>query len=744
MFYRTTNSFNFHQLKKALFAFALVFLLFSSAKAQLIINEVSQGPSGSKEYIELLVVSTPSCTTIPCVDLRGFYIDDNNGDYANGTGTGIAQGCVRFKNTAFWSCIPIGTLIVIYNDVDPNSSIPADDLLMTDGNCKLIIPVSNCTLFEANVDEPSLSVSTHPSSNFVNCGDWSTLAMANSDDSFQTRDASGNAIFSVSWGNNSTGSSIYFSGTATGMVAYITNVNDNNPNNQSNWTQVTTSGNETPGAPNSTANAAWISSMNNNCSPIIPLTLTTNVTNSSCTCDGSITVIPTGGIAPYSYSWATSTVTTATASGLCAGTHIITVTSANGCSTNTTETITSNGTLNISVTSAAICAGQSATLTATGAANYVWSTGATTDNITESPSATQTYTVTGTSNGCTGTATGTITIGTSLNITVSPATICAGQSTTLTATGADNYVWSTGATTNSITESPTTNQTYTVTGTSNGCTGTATATVIINASPEVVVTADKVSDCEPFCVLFNQTTFGANVIEWDWDFGNGVSSDLAAPQYCYSNVGSHTVSLAVTTDEGCVKTVVYTDFITLESKPTASFTVPLPISSIDAEVDFTNTSIGALLWNWNFGDTLNANNNTSQLINPTHAYSEEGNYCVTLIASNNSGCMDTSIQCFEVEPLFTFYIPNSFTPNSDGKNDEFYGLGNNILEYELSIYNRWGKEIFHTHDINEKWDGKMNAGNKELCQRDVYVYLFIVRDINNEKHKYTGSVTLVR
>ncbi|MGB3946523.1 MAG: PKD domain-containing protein [Bacteroidia bacterium] len=880
MFYRTTNSFNFTLLKKALLAFVFASLIFS-AKAQLIINEVSQGPSGSKEYVELLVVGTPTCSSIPCVDIRGYYIDDNNGVYASGSGTGIAQGCVRFKNTSFWSCIPIGTLIVIYNDSDANSSLPADDLTMSDGNCRLIIPASNCTLLESNTDEPSLSSSAFPSNGFVTCGDWTTLAMANSDDSFQTRDAAGNALFSVSWGNNNANSSIYFSGTSSTMVAYMSNTDDNNPNTQSNWTRVAASGNETPGAPNNAANAAWIASMNNGCTPLTPLTLTTTSNDATCSCDGSITVTASGGIGPYTYSWSPSGGSGATASNLCAGTYTVTVTGSNGCSTTTSKTIANTGNLSITVNSETICAGQSATLTATGADDYVWSTGASTDNIsespttnttytvtgtsgnctatatgtitvsgalsisvnseticagqsatltatgaddyvwsngattnsitespsadetytitgtsngctgtatatitvsgalsisvnseticagqtatltatgaddyvwsngattnsiTESPSADETYTITGTSNGCTGTATATITVGSSLNITVNSETICAGQTATLTATGADDYVWSNGATTTSITESPSADETYTVTGTSNGCTGTATATITITASPEVTFIANKTSDCEPFCVSFTSNS-SSTITNWSWNFGDNQSSDIATPEHCFNNVGAYTVSLSATANNGCVTTVVYPNFINLEAKPVADFLIPLPVTSIDAEVVFTNTSTGAELWNWNFGDTLNPDNNTSDIANPAHSYTDAGTYCVTLVASTNSGCKDTSFQCFEIDPQFTFYIPNAFTPNNDGKNDEFYGAGSSIMEYELSIHDRWGKEVFHTTNIDEKWDGKMNKGNREICQQDTYIYIFTIRDKNKEMHQYSGSVSLIR
>ncbi|MDP1744543.1 MAG: hypothetical protein Q8L90_03135, partial [Bacteroidota bacterium] len=174
------------KIRKVVLLLTLLLAFVSFSKAQLIINEVSQGPTGSKEFVELLVVGTATCSSIPCMDLRGYYIDDNNGNHATGVGTGIAQGCIRFKSTAFWSCIPIGTLIVIYNDADINASIPADDISMSDGNCKLVFPISNCTLLEENVSLPSTTTATYPTTGFSACGSWGSLAMANGDDSFQT------------------------------------------------------------------------------------------------------------------------------------------------------------------------------------------------------------------------------------------------------------------------------------------------------------------------------------------------------------------------------------------------------------------------------------------------------------------------------------------------------------------------------------------------------------------------------
>ena len=119
------------------FILSLFSFLISSFQAQhLIINEVSQG-TGTSEYVEFVVIGTPTCASpIPGFDLRKVIIDDNNGNFATGSGTGIAPGAIRFANSTFWQNIPQGTLIVIYNETSANPSLPPDDLSLNDGTCR--------------------------------------------------------------------------------------------------------------------------------------------------------------------------------------------------------------------------------------------------------------------------------------------------------------------------------------------------------------------------------------------------------------------------------------------------------------------------------------------------------------------------------------------------------------------------------------------------------------------------------
>jgi gliding motility-associated-like protein len=94
-----------------------------------------------------------------------------------------------------------------------------------------------------------------------------------------------------------------------------------------------------------------------------------------------------------------------------------------------------------------------------------------------------------------------------------------------------------------------------------------------------------------------------------------------------------------------------------------------------------------------------------------------------------------------IKPLFTFYVPNAFTPNNDGVNDLFFGEGTGIKKYEMSIYNRWGEKIFHSQDQNEKWNGGVTEW---YVQNDVYQYVFKITDVLNKIHLIKGHVTVIR
>lgn len=333
------------------------FLITFVHSQQLIINEVSQGVVSNGEYVEFVVIGTPTCVTpVPTVDLRTIIFDDNNGYFASGSGMGIASGAIRFANIPFWQNVPQGTIILIYDNTSANTNLPADDLLLTDGNCKLVIPI-NSTLFEkATVSPTSTNSAYPPTASWSTGSNWSPLGMANGGDSFQLPLSTNSTIpfHAVSWGNNSTNPIIYFAGSAAGTVFSFKNTVSNNWNTQANWVAGSNSSDETPGAPNSPQNAAWIASLNPQCGSTTPMTISTTVTNETCqgSCNGSAAVTVNNGTGPFTYLWSNGQ-TSSTLSNLCAGNYSVTVTAANGCSDSESFTITSGAGVGITTIQAA-------------------------------------------------------------------------------------------------------------------------------------------------------------------------------------------------------------------------------------------------------------------------------------------------------------------------------------------------------------------------------------------------------
>ncbi len=104
-------------------------------------------------------------------------------------------------------------------------------------------------------------------------------------------------------------------------------------------------------------------------------------------------------------------------------------------------------------------------------------------------------------------------------------------------------------------------------------------------------------------------------------------------------------------------------------------------------------------------------------------------------------CFDSLQICVDITPEYTCFIPNAFSPNHDGINDEFYCKATNVLTFEMTIYDRWGAKVFFTDDLLHYWMGDLNE-NKVVQQEDTYVYVIHIKDTNKEKHDYIGKVYL--
>ena len=367
----------------------------------LIINEVSNGPAGSQEYVEFVVVdvsATYDCTgsAPPCVDIRGWIYDDNSGYHGT---SGIASGCARFTNDPLWSCVPVGTIILLYNGLDPNPDIPADDVSLLDGNCVLSVSLENPQFFEFTETTPGDIVCSYPAAGWGTdpSPNWSNVAMANGGDCARLVDLNGCEVFSLCYGAANLNPLIYFTGVGNDDVWFF---NGGDPAVQANWSEgcagdiaACGTNDQTPGAPNNVANADFIGQFNNYCAPIPPIVVTSASIDAGCGCTGTASITASGSIPGYTYewydiAWLTTGQTNDIATNLCAGTYYGIATSSIGCGDTVTVVINSSGSITSSnVNTDPLCFGScdgTATITPVGGSIpyvYSWSGSASNTNF---------------------------------------------------------------------------------------------------------------------------------------------------------------------------------------------------------------------------------------------------------------------------------------------------------------------------------------------------------------------------
>ncbi len=492
--------------------------------------------------------------------------------------------------------------------------------------------------------------------------------------------------------------------------------------------------------------------------PALLLATVSNPQHVSChgLINGSASVNASGGTAPYNYSW-NNGQTTSVATSLGSGIYTVVVMDGNGCTTSTASTISQPSVLLVAVSSSnVICPGQSANISAnasggTGPYTYFWQPNVGFGNAqTVSPTTTTTYTALVTdANGCTNT--NVVTIGVhSMNLIVNanatPA-ICVGQTATVLATTSGTnitqYQWSHGLG-NSVgpyAVSPSVTTTYTVTAFNIcGASVSSVATVVVNPLPQIYIPPQNIVTCGKAVLHFSDTTQANNGSHYNWNFGDGGTSSAQNPTHIYNQTGVYVVSVTVSSTFGCSASAQTNCAVTVFPIPAANFTSdpPLETSIINPDFRFFDKSKDAIFWEWDFGD-----GKTSQMQNPAHSYENTGIYTVKLIVRNAGNCMDTILKTVEVKPEFTFYIPNTFTPNGDGINDFFTGKGLEIAEFEMSIFDRWGEEIFKSNNLGSGWDGTVR-GKDAIAQEDVYVYRVILKDNFGTPHVYNGHVNLVK
>ncbi len=155
-------------------------------------------------------------------------------------------------------------------------------------------------------------------------------------------------------------------------------------------------------------------------------------------------------------------------------------------------------------------------------------------------------------------------------------------------------------------------------------------------------------------------------------------------------------------------------------------------------MQFDNYSIGeGLTYLWDFGD-----GNRSDEVDPRHFFSGLDSYTVTLTATDIQGCQDTAY--LVTDPPTEIFIPKAFSPNGDGINDLFGVYGENITEFEMWIFDRWGEEVFYSNDPDVKWNGSKKNGDFYPGSTTFNYLIEYKGESEDDATKITGLVHLVR
>ena len=447
-------------------------------------------------------------------------------------------------------------------------------------------------------------------------------------------------------------------------------------------------------------------------------TVTANATN-SVICSGNSTILNGGGASAYIWSGG---VTNGIAFSP-TSTVIYTVigTSAQGCTNTAVQTVTVKSAPTLTVNNASVCQGASIVLSALGATNYTWSTGATTSTISPSTVATSVYTVTGESNGCAIIKTATLTVNPTPLLSVNNSAICSGTSTTLTAMTSiigGTYTWSPGNQhSSSISLSPISSNNYTVMYSVNGCSASAVSNVTVNSVPQVSITSVSICKGETAVLKATPSQAGGTYL---WGPSGQTNQSITETPFATSVYG------VLYSLNGCTATA--TGSIVVNQNPilvlTSSASTVVPLDN----VTISGSSSGNFLWST--GET-----SSEITVNPRNTTS----YCATV--TNTAGCKTTA--CLEIIVMdeSTLYVPNVFTPNGDGVNDVFYTPSHNIEMYDLNIFNRWGQLLFNSTDPGKGWDGQFEG---QLVADGVYIFILKARGTDNIDYNKTGHITVFK
>ena len=266
----------------------------------------------------------------------------------------------------------------------------------------------------------------------------------------------------------------------------------------------------------------------------------------------------------------------------------------------------------------------------------------------------------------------------------------------------------------------------------NGCDSMVVLTLTEWSLPVVVVADTFV--CANTCVTLTPT----GALNYFWDVAQNANGSITV---C---LGQTTNYMVYGTDaNGCASAPVQAT-VQIDPIPVPDFYInPDQVEIDNPSIVIYNVTAGNLNHQWNVNGTIFENANSS--FNYQLPF-QEGTYTVQLVSSTDLGCTDSLTLTATVMNNIAVYIPNTFTPDGQAFNNTFFPVfstGFTPQNYSLTIFNRWGEEIFFSQDPKAYWDGAMANGTD--CPDGTYHYVVNYQEISQADTKtILGFVRLIR